>query len=58
MCEIVNVCEIVRKKSESQLVINDVLKNNHKHRKCSVHITFMHPAAMLNQVIEVYGSII
>ena len=52
------MCEIVRKKSESQLVINDELANNHKRRKCSMHITFMHPATMLSQVIEVYGSII
>ena len=51
------MCEIVRKTSESQLVTNDMLTNSHKRSKCSLHIVFMHPAAMLNQVIEVYGYI-
>ena len=52
------MCEMVRKVSECQLVIKDVLTNNHKRRKCSLQVPFMHIATMLNQVIEVYGSII
>ena len=51
------MCEIVKKKSEFHIVIDDVLANNHKRCKCSLHIAFMHPETMLNQLIEVYGSI-